>query len=131
MVTGSSSNDEAVFVFLGDALRSGAAPPETQRAMIAAMARLPHIETERTQGHAGRPCLAVRYLEPERSRVVPSVCCDETTATLVEEDTLVDGEIEFRSVVVERGVVTKVPDEVRRNAPSPQRDPNGPGSTGS
>lgn len=115
-VQGSSSNDEAVFVYLTDALRTGYAPPQTRRAMITALARLPHIETERTYSYSGQPCLDVRYTEPQRAGVVQSACFDERTASLVEDETTQDGDLVFRSVVTERNVVGTLPEDVRRHA---------------
>ncbi|MGL5928478.1 MAG: hypothetical protein ACRCY8_06045 [Dermatophilaceae bacterium] len=115
VVDGSSSTDEAIFVYLGDALRAGHAPPETQRAMIAAMARLPHIETERTRSATGTPCLSVTYAEPRRD-FEQYVCFDEGTATLVEQGTVKRGELASISVVTERQLVTSVPADVRTKA---------------
>jgi len=122
IVMNSSSTDEAVFVFLGDALRAGYAPAETQRAMIAAMARLPHIETERTQASDGRACLKVSYSEPSRKGLTQAVCFDEATAALIEEELISDGELSFRSTITTREVVTEVPAEVVAKAGDPACD---------
>lgn len=121
-VTGSSSNDEAVFVYLADALRVGYAPPGVQRAMIAAMARLPHVEVERTTSGTGAPCIAVAYAAPERDGRSQYVCFDEATAALVEEgNTDRDGVPTFVSVVTMREIVDEVPAEVvEKSAGSPQ-----------
>lgn len=115
-VQGSSSNDEAVFVFLGDALRTGYVPPEVARAMISAMARLPHIETARSRTAAGAPCLAVRYAEPERPGELQGVCFAEDTASLVGEETLQDGEVVYSSIITEREIVAALPADAARNA---------------
>lgn len=119
IVQGSLSTDEAVFVYLADALRTDLAPPDNRRAMISAMALLPHIETERTRSWEGQPCLQVRYTEPERRGGTQSVCFDEDTASLVEEAVFQDGALVFRSVVTQRDVVPVLPAEVEENALEP------------
>ena len=115
-VQGSSSNDEAAFTYLGDSLRMGYAPPEVARAMIAAMARLPHIETEQSRTSSDEPCLAVRYAEPTRRGVVWGVCFAEDTASIVGEEVREDGDVTFSSVITEREIVAALPADVARNA---------------
>lgn len=111
-VQGSLSNDEAVFAWLQEALRTGGGPPENRRAMISALALLPHIDTERRLTYDGAPCLEVRYAEPLRAGTVQGMCFDEETAAVLEERLLEDGRLAFRTLLVQRDVVPEVPAQV-------------------
>jgi len=115
-VSGSSSTNEAVFVFYGDALRLGYVPPSVRQAMLIAMKRLPHITTEKAATIEGSQCLKVTYSEPLRVFVSQYYCFDEATASITEEGSTAFGSINFRSTVTVSDYVAAVPADVKSKA---------------
>jgi len=114
--SGSVSTNEAVFVYYGDALRTGYVPPDVGRAMFGAMKRLPFIRTQRTTTIDGAACVRVTYYEPLRLFAGHYYCFDESTANLIEEGFSAWGSVDFRSTVKVLDYVTAVPEVVTSQA---------------
>lgn len=111
-VSGSSSTDEAVFVYYGDVLRLGFVPPTVRKAMVTAMGRLPHTTVETSATIDGRTCLKVTYREPVRVNEGDFYCFDTSTSAILEEGVTLSGSIYFRSTLNISEYVAAVPDAV-------------------
>jgi hypothetical protein len=114
--SGSSSTNEAVFVYYGDALQLGYVPPAVQRTMFSAMKRLPFIRTREATTIDGAACMQVTYYEPMRFFSGHYYCFDKATATFVEEGFSMSGSVDFRSTVKVLDYVAAVPSDVTSRA---------------
>ena len=116
MVSGSLSEDEAVFTFYGDALRLGYVPPAVRSAMVTAMGQLPNITVGNSTTEAGTACLRVTYAEPLRPGLGQFYCFDEASSNIIEEGTTQNGSVTFRSTTTAYGYVAAVPANVKTEA---------------
>lgn len=119
LADGGLSRDERIFTFLSDVLITGYAPPEVNRAAIAAMANLDNISVERSSSYRKQPCLRVSFAEPKRAGLRNHVCFNESDATLLETGNTSPVSLPFLTVVMSREILDEGPakpvDPVRTN----------------
>lgn len=88
-VDGSSSREEAVFVAVGDALRTadGLASPRLRAAFVAVLSRTPGVVVhENAQDYLGRPAVRADFVdERKRPGEIASLYFDPTTFQLLEQ----------------------------------------------
>lgn len=116
-VHGSSSTDEAMFLALGDILRSTTAPATLRSAALTVLARTDHVSlgTE-TADSQGRPIQEFVFADDAiRAGVVQRFYIDPRTAQLLEERTTQDKLVNTTTVLTSH-VVNSVPTGVRRTA---------------
>lgn len=118
-VTGSTSRDEAVFVAVGDLLRTGIAPRALRAAAIRVLARTRHVALGTTRSDAlGRPVIRFDFIDDKgRPDEIQSLLFDPKTAALVGEiDSNAAGKPWFTSTLVSSGVTANVPPQVLARA---------------
>jgi hypothetical protein len=95
-VSGSSSLDEAVFVAVGDVLRTGTdlASPKLKAAMLAVLSRTGGVVLhDGVQDYLGRPAIRADFVNQAiRPGVVESLFFDPTTFAMVEQGDLSNGQ---------------------------------------
>ncbi len=111
-VSGSTSQDEAVFVAIGDMLKQEAAPPDLQAAAIRTLGLNPKVRVTREKDPSGRPAVKATFIdEGARPGSSSSLFLDPATgALLAEQDTWPDGR--YQSVIDRREVVDRLPAEI-------------------
>lgn len=113
-VSGSTSQDEAVFVAVADMLRGGFAPPALRAAALRVLERNPHITVQDGRDALGREATIVQFVdEAARPGEVKSLYFDPASAALLEESIVAPG-LDFQNVVVSRDAVSSVPDALLR-----------------
>jgi hypothetical protein len=118
-VSGSTSRNEAVFVAVGDLLRTGIAPPALRAAAIRVLARTSHVALGTTRSDAlGRPVIRFDFIDNKgRPDEIQSLLFDPKTAALVGEiDSNAAGTPWFTSTLVSSGVTANVPPPVLARA---------------
>ncbi len=118
-VSGSTSRDEAVFVAVGDLLRTGIAPRALRAAAIRVLARTRHVALGTTRSDAlGRPVIRFDFIDDKgRPDEIQSLLFDPKTAALVGEiDSNAAGKPWFTSTLVSSGVTANVPPQVLARA---------------
>jgi hypothetical protein len=108
-VSGSSSQDEAVFAAIGDMLKQEAAPPALRAAAIRVLGMNPRVAVAVDRDPIGRPALRATFRD-ERARpgVQQSLYIDPDSGALLGDDTSsVEGE--YRAVITQREVVDALP----------------------
>ncbi|MCU1677418.1 MAG: hypothetical protein JWM93_2176 [Frankiales bacterium] len=116
-VTGSHSNAEAVFVAVGDMLRSYGASPALRAAALRVLTTAPGV-TVRMDDHTstGRPAVALTYGERGLLRGEVLLIDPATSAVIGERATTGDGAVFYESAVRSVTVVDAVPAEVLAKA---------------
>jgi hypothetical protein len=117
--SGSSSRDEAVFVAVGDLLRTGLAPPKLRVAAIRVLERTPHVTIGTTHADAlGRSVIRFDFVDNgKRTNEIQSLLFDSTTAALAEEiESYGSGQPWFTSTLVRSGVTSSVPAQILAHA---------------
>lgn len=111
-VSGSSSQDEAVFVTVGDFLRGGFAPPALRSAALQVLERNPHVTARAGHDSLGRDATIVEFVdEVGRPGEVQSMYLDPSSAAILEESRKAPA-LDFQNVVVSREVADAVPMDV-------------------
>ena len=117
--SGSSSRDEAVFVAVGDLLRTGLASPKLRAAAIRVLEHTPHVTigTPRTDALA-RSVIRFDFIDnSKRANEIQSLLFDSKSAALVEEiEGYGSGQPWFTSTLVSSGVTSSVPSQVVAHA---------------
>lgn len=109
---GSTSQDEAVFVAVGDMLRAHAAPPAVRAAAIGVLALNPKVTSKRTDDPAGRPAIKVTFTdEGARPGVRQVLFLEPDTGTLLAEERTWDGG-SYRSITTRHSIVDELPAEL-------------------
>jgi hypothetical protein len=117
-VTGSSSKDEAVFVAVGDTLRTGLPSPALRAAAFRVLQRTGHITvTANARDARGRASIRVDFTG--RKAGVDSLYFDPTTSRIMEEAESINGHVDFSYVTVRAGVVNSVPADLINCASTP------------
>lgn len=108
-VAGSTSQDEAVFVAIGDMLRAEAADPQLRAAAISVLGLNPKVTVEHTTDPHGRNALMVTFVDEARrgDRRQVLYLDPDTGALLAEGDTW--SQNSYETVVTERNVVDALP----------------------
>lgn len=120
---GSSSAHEAVFVGVGDLLRTGFVSADVAKAAIESLGRLPEVTTEPTTTPAGRPGVRVTFRDTTIRSGTHYYIFEQATADLVEEGTD-DGEGHtYRAVTAYGGLVSAVPAAILDAAVDPAEPP--------
>ena len=120
-VTGSTSVDEAVFVAVGDLLRTGFAPPQLRAAAIRVLRTVPRVSVEPGEDSLGRAAVVVTYVDQTaRPGVTQVLLLDARTSALLEERTTA-ADLDFVSTVQDSDIVTDLPDRVRDEAVDPEK----------
>lgn len=116
-VSGSMSNDEAVFVAIGDMLRGGFAPPALRSAAIEVLAGLDHVSLgNATHDERNRPAQEFDYIDTsKRPGEVDGLFFDPTGAQIVQE-TNTAPDWSYTSIVEKADVADAVPAEILRTA---------------
>ena len=110
-VSGSTSQDEAVFVAIGDVLRLGYTPPAIRAAAIEVLGGLPQVTTA-TRTVNGVALLDVSFRdEVARPGVTATLIFDSTTSELMAES-LAGGGADYAAEYSQRSLVPSVPAEV-------------------
>jgi len=117
--SGSTSRDEAVFVAVGDMLRTGIAPPKLRAAAIRVLERTPHVGMGATHTDSlGRPVIRFDFVDNNRrANEIQSLLFDPKTASLVGAiESYASGQPWFTSTTVSSGVTSSVPPQVLARA---------------
>lgn len=116
-VHGSSSTDEAVFVALGDILRSTTAPATLRSAALTVLARTDHVSLgAATTDSQGRRVQEFAFADDSiRAGVVQRFYIDPRTAQLLEERTI-QSKLVNTTTVLASDVVDSVPIGIQRSA---------------
>lgn len=110
-VQGSASQNEAVFVAIGDMLRAEAAPPAVRAAAIGVLGLNPGVNVDRTTDAQGRDAVRATLVEPARPGETQTLMLDSRTGVLLGYGaTWSDGWYESR--IVDRGIVDALPTDV-------------------
>jgi hypothetical protein len=120
-VTGSNTKDEAIFVAVGDMLRSGDVPPSLRVAAFEVLEQTPHISVTHTRDSLRRRALKVTFTDPTGLSGPDSLLFDPKTAMLIGEQ---DGPA--FTVTYTQNIVTSVPTAVRDQAGQPPPQPPAP-----
>jgi hypothetical protein len=118
-VSGSTSRDEAVFVAVGDMLRTGIVPPALRAAAIRVLERTPHVALGVTHTDAlGRPVIRFDFVDTsKRANETQSLIFDPKTAALLGEiESYASGQPWFTSTLVSSGITSNVPPQVLARA---------------
>lgn len=111
-VSGSTSQDEAVFVAVGDMLREEAAPAEVRAAAIRVLGLNPKVSVETTTDPSGRAAVRATFVdEAARRGIRQSLYLDPKTGVLLAEEST-GGGWSFRGVITVREVVDALPADV-------------------
>lgn len=111
-VTGSTSQDEAVFVAIGDMLRQEAAPPALRAAALRTLGLNPKATVTKGQDPTGRPCLVVTFVdEGQRPGERQVLFLDEGTGDLLGDAIYGPGFV-YESTVTLRVVVDALPADI-------------------
>jgi len=120
-LSGSTSLDEAVFVWVGDTLRLGYAPPDLRAAAIRVLERTPHINVQSTRDAIGRSTMQVTFTdEQNRPGESQSLFFDPSTSELLQEQETFSGETST-TTYTDSGVVDSIPATVRSRAANPNQ----------
>lgn len=116
-VHGSNSKDEAMFLALGDVLRSTTAPAALRSAALTVLARVDHVTLgTSTEDSQGRRVQEFVFADDSiRAGVVQRFFVDPRTAQLIEERTTQPKLVNTTTTLVS-DVVDSVPNSVRRTA---------------
>ncbi|WP_353950070.1 hypothetical protein V6K52_10485 [Knoellia sp. S7-12] len=123
-VSRSSSENEAVFVAIGDLARSGLLPPKVRAASLEVIAALPEVRATKTVV-GGRPMVRVDFADNSiRKDQVFTLVFDGTTAELVEESGTFRGVTDTRVVITRREVVSAMPPGLAEQAAAEEMERN-------
>jgi hypothetical protein len=129
---GSSSQDEAVFVAIGDMLKAEAATPELRAAAIRVLALNPHVHVTNATDSEGRAALVVKFVdEAARAGETQVLYLDPTTGDALGEarEMSSDGTNYYRAVVTVREVVSALPAELAKSLGTDKVVKVGPGAS--
>ncbi len=108
---GSTSQDEAVFVAIGDMLRQEAAPPQVRAAAIGVLGLNPKVTVTQTDDPRGRPALKVTFVdEATRPGMQQFLYLAPDTGVLLASGSDAP-EMRYLSVISDRQVVNALPAE--------------------
>ncbi len=116
-VSGSSSKDEAVYVAVGDILRTEMVPATLRGALVLVAASIPHTTVDRAADPHGRPAVRVMFIDnsirPDEQQIL---YLDPQTLEITAEQTLASG-LKYTSIVTHRTVIDSVPAAMSRCLP--------------
>lgn len=115
-VQGSNTADEAVFVVLGDIIRTGFAPPALRAAAIRVLEMTPHVKAVATNDAKGKPSVEVTYYDPAFGHAPQSLFFDPATSVLLEQT---DGCCAYQGLFSGARVVNTIPKAVLQGALQP------------
>ncbi|MFN8098374.1 MAG: hypothetical protein U0Q21_08820 [Dermatophilaceae bacterium] len=121
--SGSSSAHEAVFVGVGDLLRTGFAPPLVARAAIESLDHLPEVTTAPATTPAGAHGVRVTFRDNTIREGYQYLVFDSATADVVEEGSDDERGHSYRSVTAYDGLVETVPRAILDAAIDPETEP--------
>lgn len=111
-VLGSTSQDEAVFVAIGDMLRAEAATPAVRAAAIGVLGLNPRVSVAHTDDPQGRPALKVTFVdEAARPGQEQFLYLDPSTGLLLGSGTRWDSG-SYQSAILHREVVDALPESL-------------------
>lgn len=113
--SGSNSADEAVFVGVGDMLRTGYVPAGVARAAIEVLGRLPEVRTETTGSQ-----VKVIFDDPGTRDGNHYVIFDTDTADVIEEG-FAGSEVSYRATTTYHPLADAVPADVLAEAVDPEQ----------
>ncbi|MGI8416400.1 MAG: hypothetical protein ACR2P2_09405 [Nakamurella sp.] len=116
-VSGSSSHDEAVYVAVGDILRTEMVPAALRAALVLVAAANPHTTVDRAADPMDRPAIRVMFVDNSiRPGEQQILYLDPQTLETTAEQTLAP-DMKYTSVVTDRSIVTALPAAVGRCVP--------------
>ena len=111
-VTGSNSNDEAVFEAITAHLREGVVPADLRAAEIRALGLIGHVTvTENAVDPAGRPATQVDFIDPGYPQG-RRFYFDPADSQILADQYLLGGAVDSWTIVTERRIVDSIPAEV-------------------
>ncbi|MBK8462685.1 MAG: hypothetical protein IPL36_06575 [Nigerium sp.] len=111
-VLGSTSQDEAVFIAIGDMLRAEAAPPDVRGAAIGVLGLNPRVSVEHTDDPQRRPALKVTFVdEAARPGQEQFLYLDPSTGLLLGNGTQWNSG-SYQSAILRREVVDALPESL-------------------
>jgi hypothetical protein len=110
--SGSNSPHEAVFVGVGDLMRTGHLPPAVARAAIEALGKLPEVTTAKATTPSGTPGIRVVFRDESVRAGSQYLLFDSASADLVQEGSDDGQGHAFTAVRSDHGLVDAVPQRI-------------------
>jgi hypothetical protein len=113
-VTGSTSNDEAVFVGVRDMLHSGLPSPDLRAEAFRVLTGTGHVQVDASANDAlGRPAVEVSFVDEHgRPDEVQSLYFDPKTSRIMEDADVIHGSTFYREITLDASIVDSVPQAV-------------------